>query len=443
MAVFIAVHGAGYLGATHAACLADAGHRVVAVDVDPERVASLRAGRVPFHEPGLAEVVERTVAAGTLHATDDAAETAGAAVHFLCVGTPSGPDGVTADLSALWAAVDALAPHLCEPTLVVGRSTVPVGTAPEVARRLRATAPAGARVHLAWNPEFLREGRAVADTRRPDRMVLGVESDHADEDCATMRAVHGQQLAQGVPLLVTDLATAELAKVSANVMLAARVSLVNVLAEVCEAADADVSDLTTILGHDPRIGAEFLQPGLGYGGGCLPKDTRAFVARARQLGVTGSAQLVSEVDHVNRHQRDRAAQLATALLDEQVAGARVGVLGAAFKAGTDDVRESPALDVAARLLAAGAVVRVHDPRAGHLVTKALPEAEVALTIEDACAGADLLLVLTAWAEYEHLDPEHIGALVRQRRLLDARLVVDPAAWTAAGWTVRALGRSAA
>ncbi|MFL6102416.1 MAG: UDP-glucose dehydrogenase family protein, partial [Actinomycetes bacterium] len=302
----MSVLGTGYLGATHAACLAACGHAVVGVDTDPGRVALLRKGRAPFHEPGLDELLREGVASGRLRFTEDVAEAFGARVHFLCVGTPQAADGDAADLSALHAVVGSLAPLLTEPCLVVGKSTVPVGTAGELRERLRRLAPPGASVALAWNPEFLREGRAVRDSLEPDRLVFGVDS---DEDNQLLREVYADLLARGVRVFRTDLQTAELAKVSANAMLAARVSLVNVLAEVCEASGADVASLTDVLGADPRIGSDFLSPGLGYGGGCLPKDTRAFVARARELGVAESARLLVAVDEVNTRQRVRTADL--------------------------------------------------------------------------------------------------------------------------------------
>jgi UDPglucose 6-dehydrogenase len=264
-----------------------------------------------------------------------------------------------------------------------------------------------------------------------------VESDEANQ---VLRAVYSALIVAGVPVVRTDLATAELAKVSANVMLAARVSLVNLLAEVCEAADADVADLTEVLGLDRRIGAEFLSPGIGYGGGCLPKDTRAFMARAAELGVADSSALLREVDATNMRQRSRTVDLAVRLLGGAVRDARVAVLGAAFKAGSDDVRDSPALDVATTLSARGADVRVYDPRASENVRRSRPELTTATSVEDAVSDADLVLVLTDWPEFSSLDPVGLCELVRTPRVLDGRLVLDPVKWRAAGWTFHALGR---
>src|SRR4051812_8447847 len=380
----ISVLGTGYLGATHAACLAACGHTVVGVDTDPVRIELLRRGRTPFHEPGLDGLLRVGVESGRLGFSDDLDAAVGADVHFLCVGTPQVADGDSADLSVLHALVDALAPRLEVGCLVVGKSTVPVGTAAVLRDRLQRLAPAGRAVTLAWNPEFLREGRAVRDSLEPDRLVFGVES---DVDNQLLREVYADLIRRGIPVFRTDPATAELAKASANAMLAARISLVNLLAEVCEASDADVRDLTAILGADPRIGSDFLSPGLGYGGGCLPKDTRAFVARARELGVVDSAELLVSVDEVNTRQRTRTVELAGALVD-LADGPRVAVLGGAFKAGSDDVRDSPALAVAGALHRRGAEVVVHDPQAGPNVRRTHPELDVCATAEEAVRGAE-------------------------------------------------------
>ncbi|WP_036505923.1 UDP-glucose dehydrogenase family protein [Nocardioides sp. URHA0020] len=432
----ISVLGTGYLGATHAACLAAGGHTVIGVDTDPLRLELLRHGRAPFHEPGLDELLRSGVDSGRLRFTDDLDEVVDADVHFLCVGTPQVADGDGADLSVLHAVVEALAPRLDKPCLVVGKSTVPVGTAADLRGRLQRLAPAGTGVGVAWNPEFLREGRAVRDSLEPDRLVFGVDS---DLDNQLLREVYADLVRRGAPVFRTDPATAELAKVSANAMLAARISLVNLLAEVCEASDADVSDLTAILGADPRIGSDFLSPGLGYGGGCLPKDTRAFVARARELGVVESSQLLASVDDVNTRQRTRTVELAGALVD-LTAGPRVAVLGGAFKAGSDDVRDSPALAVASALRCRGAQVVVHDPQAGDNVRRTHPELEVCATAHDAVRGAELVLVLTEWSEFAALDPVDLGRIAARRVVVDGRLVLDGDKWRAADWDFHALGR---
>jgi len=437
--VRISVLGTGYLGATHAACLAACGHSVVGYDTDDAKVARLASGAAPFHEPDLDPLLREGVASGSLTFTSDIGAVRDAQVHFVCVGTPQLAGSHAADLSAMHAAFDALAPLLDRPCLVVGKSTVPVGTARGLAERLRRLAPAGDAVSVAWNPEFLREGHAVQDSLRPDRLVLGVES---DEDDQLLRDVYASVVAAGVPVVRTDLATAELAKVSANVMLAARVSLVNLLAEVCEAADADVADLIRILGLDDRIGSQFLTPGVGYGGGCLPKDTRAFAVRAEELGVGPPAAVLREVDAINMRQRARTIDLAAAMVGGSVAGARVGVLGAAFKAGSDDVRDSPAVDVAATLQARGATVRVYDPKATENVRRCRPELTPVDSVEEACRNADVVLVLTDWAEFAGLDPVALLDVVAHPRVIDGRLTIDADKWRAAGWDVHALGRGA-
>jgi UDPglucose 6-dehydrogenase len=436
MAVRISVFGTGYLGATHAAALARWGHHVVGVDVDPRRADQLSRGEPPFHEPGFGELLGDGVRSGRLSFTTDPAAAAGAEVHFLCIGTPQLADGHGADLGALWAAVAALAPTLRAGSVVVGKSTVPVGTAAAVQERLDDLTGRAGRIEVAWNPEFLREGHAVEDSLHPGRLVLGVSSDRAE---TRLREVYARVVADGVPVVCTDLQTAELAKASANVMLASRISLVNVLAEVCEAAGADIEGLTEILGLDPRIGGHYLSPGLGFGGGCLPKDLRAFSARAAELGVGSATALLAAVDEVNLHQRRRTVELATALLDDRPQGRRVAALGAAFKADSDDLRDSPALAVALELARQGACVRVYDPQAAPSAIEAIG-LEAVGDPESVCAGAELIMVLTDWAEFRDMDPLLLGAVVARRRVLDARLVLDPVRWARAGWHVHALGR---
>ena len=438
--VGLSVVGTGYLGATHAVCLASWGHTVVGVDVDPERVARLSRGEPPFHEPGFAELLRSGLASGHLSFSTNLAEAVDSAdVHFVCVGTPQSADTNAADLRALRDVMAEIGPRLRRSGVVVGRSTVPVGTAAGLLTDLRRTAPAGAQVRLAWNPEFLREGRAVQDSLHPDRLVVGVDDDDAYE---TLMEVYAPLVRTGTTVVRTDLPTAELAKASANVMLAARVSLVNLLAEVCERAGADIGDLIAVLRSDPRIGDRFLEPGIGYGGGCLPKDLRAFVARADELGLGSATRLLTEVDATNLRQRARVVDLAQSLT-EGVHDRRVAVLGAAFKAGSDDIRDSPALDVALRLHALGARVHVHDPLAGDNVRRVHPELRVDDDVETACVGADLVLVLTDWGEYRGLDPVSLASVVAHPRVIDGRLVLDPDKWRAAGWRLHALGRAAA
>lgn len=435
--VRISVIGTGYLGATHAACLASWGHDVVGVDSDPRRVDILAKGDVPFHEPGLSTLLASGMAAGTLRFTTDIASVADCDSHFLCVGTPQRGDGQAADLSALWTAAVAVVRRMRAGAILIGKSTVPVGTA-------RLFAAALSRLHdgpvrLAWNPEFLREGQAVADTLRPNRLVFGL-NDPADE--LVLREIYASPLAEGVPAITTSLETAELAKAAANVMLAARISLVNVLAETCERTGADMRELTAVLGRDERIGPAVLVPGIGYGGGCLPKDSRAFAERADELGVFGARRLVNDIDAVNNHQRIRTVELARGLLGGQVAGRRVGVLGAAFKAGSDDIRDSPAVEVACRLRDLGAMVRVYDPRAGDNLRRTVAVG-VAEDVVSACSEAELVLVLTEWPEFVDLDPRNLAPVVRRQVVIDGRQVLETGKWQSAGWQVHTLGRGRA
>ena len=438
MTLRLSVIGTGYLGATHAACMVQLGHEVIGIDVDPEKVKRLADGDLPFYEPGLPELLRRSLATGRLTFTSDPAEVAAAAdVHFVCVGTPQKAGSNAANLAYVDAAVDTLAPHLDRPALVVGKSTVPVGTAQGLAARLRATAPAGADVEVAWNPEFLREGFAVKDSLEPDRLVFGVASATAE---ATLRSVYADVIDRPTPVVISDLPTAELVKVAANSFLATKISFINAMAELCEATGADVTVLSEALSHDNRIGGQFLRAGLGFGGGCLPKDIRAFMARAGELGVDQALTFLREVDAINQRRRTRMVDLARIELGGSLDGHTVAVLGAAFKPDSDDVRDSPALDVAASVHEQGAHVRVYDPQAMANARARFPVLEYAADIETACAGADLVLHLTEWSQFRAIDPVVLGEVVAQRKILDGRNVLDAERWRSAGWTYRALGR---
>jgi UDPglucose 6-dehydrogenase len=435
----LTVIGAGYLGAVHAACLAELGFEVLGMDIDPVLVATLNQGQAPFCEPGLDPMLRRGLRSGRLRFTVSLPETARFGdVHFLCVGTPQRNGHPGADLSQLYACVDALAPLLRRPCLVAGKSTTPVGTAAALADRLAALAPAGPRAELAWNPEFLREGYAVADTLRPARIVAGVRSAYAE---AVLRDVYRKLTDAGTPLLLTDLATAELAKAAANAFLATKISFINAMAEVCEAAGADVTVLADVLGRDTRIGAAGLRPGLGFGGGCLPKDIRALRHRGEELGAGPALSFLRDVDSINLRCRSRTIAAARELAGGSLQGQAVGVLGAAFKPGSDDIRESPALAVAVAVCGLGARVTVYDPAAAAKAVAAYPQLKQAGSAEAAARDADMLLVLTEWDEFRDADPEILGKAVRRRNVLDARHALDPARWRAAGWTYRALGRS--
>jgi UDPglucose 6-dehydrogenase len=436
--VNLTVIGTGYLGAVHAACLAELGFEVLGTDIDQGRIAALSQGRAPFSEPGLDRLLGRGLRSGRLRFTTSLPEAARFGdVHFLCVGTPQRSGHPGADLSQLYDCVDALAPLLRRPCLVAGKSTTPVGTAAALADRLAALAPAGPEAELAWNPEFLREGHAVEDTLRPARIVAGVRSDRAE---TVLREVYRPLTEAGTPLLVTDLATAELAKAAANAFLATKISFINAMAEVCEAAGADTAVLADVLGRDPRIGADGLRPGLGFGGGCLPKDIRALRHRAEELGAGQALSFLHDVDSINRRCRVRAVAAARELAGGSLQGQVVGVLGAAFKPGSDDIRESPAVEVAAAVSGLGARVTLYDPAAAAKAVAACPQLRRAGSAEAAARDADVLLVLTEWDEFRDADPEILGKAVRRRNVLDTRHALDPARWRAAGWTYRALGR---
>jgi UDPglucose 6-dehydrogenase len=433
----VTVIGTGYLGLTHAVCMADLGHEVLAIDVDAEKIAKAASGEAPFFEPGLEPLLRKNTDAGRLRFTLSFAEVGQfGEFHFLCVGTPEGESG-RADLSSVYAAAEALAPHLTSPCLVVGKSTVPVGTARQVLNRMQAIAPAGARVDLAWNPEFLREGLAVQDSLAPDRIVLGVTSGRAE---ARLRQVYRAPLEAGTPLLVTDLETAELVKVAANAFLATKISFINAMAEVCEEAGADVIPLAEALGYDARIGRRFLSPGLGYGGGCLPKDIRGFRATAADLSVGSLVSLLTTVDEINLGRRDRVVALARQAAGGSLAGRRVAVLGVAFKPDSDDVRDSPSLAVCDRLVAEAAVVSVHDPVAMPSAARKRPGLRYAPSVSEAAEGADLVLHLTEWSDYRAIDPAALARVVTRRVIIDARCCLDADLWRDAGWTVRVLGR---
>jgi UDPglucose 6-dehydrogenase len=436
-AVNVTVIGTGYLGAVHAACMAQIGHDVLGVDTDTKKTALLGQGSVPFFEPGLAEMLSRMVQSRALRFSASLAEAAEfGEVHFICVGTPQLPGSFAADTGCVEGVIEDLAPLLSRECLVVGKSTVPVGTAAKMAARLAELAPAGTHPELAWNPEFLREGYAVRDTLQPDRLVAGVTSARAD---AVLRSVYEPIVAAGTPYIVTDLQTAELVKTAANAFLATKISFINAMADVCAAADADVVTLAEVLGHDSRIGHGGMSAGLGYGGGCLPKDLRALLARGDELGVDGSLRILREVDMVNAGRRLRAIELAKDLAGGSWLGRNVAVLGASFKPETDDVRESPALAVAVAIATAGARVRVHDPRATDNARALHPELEYAPDVEKACTDADIVLHLTEWSEYREIDPVGLRGVVRQPVLLDGRNVLPLGHWQAAGWTVSGLG----
>jgi len=433
----LTVIGTGYLGATHAICMAVLGYEVLALDRDHAKIEALASGVVPFHEPGLPEMLRKALDSGRLRFTTDIAEVAAFGdVHFVCTGTPQLPGSLGADLSQVEGVVRSLAPYLFRPCLVVGKSTVPVGTAARLDALLQAAAPSGSHVELAWNPEFLREGHAIEDTLKPSRLVFGVPSERARR---LLEDSFRPLVEAGVPTVVTDLATAELVKVAANSFLATKISFINAMAEVCEATGADVQDLAAALAYDERIGGRFLKPGLGFGGGCLPKDIRAFVHRAEELGTGQSVPFRREVDAINRRRRSRAVDLVREQAGGDLRGVRVCVLGAAFKPHSDDTRDAPALDVPAQLHDAGADVVVFDPQAMDNARRSHPQLGFAGNALEAAAGARVVALLTEWDQFRGLDPQVLGRVVGTRAVVDARNALDAHAWREAGWSYRALG----
>jgi UDPglucose 6-dehydrogenase len=416
--------------------MAELGYEVLGLDVDVDKIEQLRAGRLPIHEPGLEEVLRRNLDSGRLRFTTSFEEAADFGdVHFVCVGTPQKKGENAADVSYLDAVVESLAPHLTRPCLVVGKSTVPVGTAQRLADKLVRLAPAGPLVELAWNPEFLREGFAVQDTLAPDRIVLGVASEKAEKVLREVYSPLGD-----IPVIVTDYPTSELVKSAANAFLATKISFINAMAEVCETAHADVKQLSLALSFDERIGGRFLNPGLGFGGGCLPKDIRAFMARAGELGADQALTFLREVDAINMRRRARMVDLARELAGGSFHGCTVGVLGAAFKPNSDDIRDSPALDVAVTIGRQGGRVTIYDPVALDNARKAHPELSYGDSALEATRGANVVLLLTEWQEFIDLDPEVLGSVVATRKIVDGRNALDSEVWRAAGWHYRALGR---
>jgi len=447
MTLRISVLGTGYLGATHAAAMAELGFEVLGLDVVPEKIEMLQRGEVPMYEPGLEELLRKHVAgiegaSGRLRFTMDWAEVAAFGdIHFVCVNTPQKHGEYACDMSYVDAAFASLAPHLTGPALVVGKSTVPVGSADRLARTLAELAPAGEEVELAWNPEFLREGFAVQDTLHPDRIVAGVRSERAEK---LLREVYATPLAEGSPFVVTDFPTSELVKTAANSFLATKISFINAMAEVCEAGGGDVVRLAEAIGHDDRIGKKFLRAGIGFGGGCLPKDIRAFMARAGELGADQALTFLREIDSINMRRRGQMVEMAReALGGSSFLGKRIAVLGATFKPDSDDVRDSPALNVAGQIHLQGGQVTVYDPKGMDNARRLFPTLGYAETAVDAVRGAHAVLHLTEWREFRELDPAALGEVTTDRVLLDGRNALDPAVWRAAGWTYRAMGRPTA
>ena len=428
----LSVVGTGYLGATHAACMAELGFQVIGLDSDAEKIKKLSNGELPFYEPALPELLAKHVESGRLTFTSDYTQISDCDVHFICVGTPQRNDGLAADLSFVNSAFVEVAKVAKAGSLLVGKSTVPVGTAEQLNKSMPE------HLELAWNPEFLREGFAVEDTLHPNRLVVGVTSDRAER---ILKEVYAKNLAEDTPWVRADLPTAELVKVAANSFLATKISFINAMAEVCEAAGGDVTVLAKAIGYDPRIGHRFLQAGIGFGGGCLPKDIRAFMARAEELGASPALEFLREIDSINLRARQRVIDVVRAELGVDLKSFKIAVLGAAFKPDSDDVRDSPALDIATQIHEAGAQVVVHDPKAIEPAKRRFPALNFAESVEACVAGADLILHLTEWKAYREIDPVALKSLVRSPRILDGRNALDRDMWQAAGWEFHALGRA--
>jgi UDPglucose 6-dehydrogenase len=435
MALKLSVIGTGYLGATHAACMASLGFDVIGFDTEASKIELLSKGKVPFYEPGLEELLSEQIKSGRLTFTNSVADLADADVHFICVGTPQIKNGNAADLTYVNSALEAIAKLVKPGGLVVGKSTVPVGTATKLRNRLLELNP---KADLAWNPEFLREGFAVEDTLRPNRLVVGVVNDSAEQ---ILKEVYATNLKDKTPWVRADLPTAELVKVAANSFLATKISFINAMAEICEAAGGDVTVLAKAIGYDPRIGSRFLQAGIGFGGGCLPKDIRAFMARAEELGASQAVEFLKEIDAINLRARQRVIELVRKDLSDDLQGKKVAILGAAFKPDSDDVRDSPALDIAAQIQAAGAVVTVHDPKAIANAQKRFPALNFADDVNATLKDAEIVLHLTEWKIYREIDPVKVKSIVKNPIIIDGRNALDRDLWQSAGWKFRALGRS--
>ena len=414
MVLKLSVIGTGYLGATHAACMASLGFEVIGFDTESSKVDLLSKGKVPFYEPDLEDLLAEQIRSKRLTFTSKVEDLSDADVHFICVGTPQVKNGNAADLTYVNSALESIAKYVKPGGLVVGKSTVPVGTATKLRNRLLELNP---NADLAWNPEFLREGFAVEDTLRPNRLVIGVVTDSAEK---ILKEVYAVNLKENTPWVRADLPTAELVKVAANSFLATKISFINAMAEVCEASGGDVTVLAKAIGYDPRIGSRFLQAGIGFGGGCLPKDIRAFMARAEELGASQTVEFLKEIDAINLRARQRIIELVRKDLSDDLVGKKVAVLGAAFKPDSDDVRDSPALDIAAQIQAAGAHVTVHDPKAISNAQKRFPGLNFAEDVNSTLKDAEIVLHLTEWKIYREIDPAQIKKLVKTAIMIDGR-----------------------
>ncbi|WP_255557483.1 UDP-glucose/GDP-mannose dehydrogenase family protein [Paeniglutamicibacter sp. Y32M11] len=426
----------GYLGATHAACMAELGFEVIGLDVDQTKIDSLSRGELPFHEPGLPELLRKHVSNGLLRFTTSYEEVgAWADIHFIGVGTPQTPGDNAADLTYVDAATLSLAKHISKDAFIIGKSTVPVGTARRLKHLVASNKKPQVSIGFAWNPEFLREGFAVKDTLHPDRLVVGVDDERTEN---VLRSIYAAALENDTPFISTDFETAELVKVAANAFLATKISFINAFSEITETVGGDIRTLADAIGHDVRIGRRFLNAGVGFGGGCLPKDIRALQARVGELGLERSMRFLSEVDAINLRRRDRVVYLAEEMIGD-FSGKKIAILGVTFKPDSDDVRDSPALDVAIRLFSSGAEVSVFDPQGNVNAAKRFPRLKYVDSTVQAVEDADLVVLLTEWAEFRNLMPQDIQELVAKRKIIDARNVLDVGIWQGSAWQIAALG----
>ncbi len=432
----ISVIGLGYLGTTHAVAMAQLGHHVIGIEPDDTRIQALAAGILPFFEPGLEDALRQAVSSGNISfQTQHDDLSAASDIHFICVGTPQISGQQSADTSYVFAAASQLAAVLKPSSLVVGKSTVPVGTARNLITTMQEIS--GFTPRLCWNPEFLREGTALADSMSPDRIVIGSDDPEYNQ---ALKTCYQTMTDQGIPILELDLETTELVKVSANAFLATKISFINAMAEIAEASGADAVRLAEAIGLDNRIGKSFLRTGIGFGGGCLPKDIRGFIARADELGVGESLAFLKEVDQINLRRRQRIVSLATEELG-QVSNKKITMLGISFKPDSDDLRDSPALEIALRLQALGGIFTVHDPVSLEALEKKssglISESDLLAALKD----ADLVILGTEWVEYKKLDPEALSSLPRVKTIIDGRNILNVESWQKAGWRIIAPGRN--
>ena len=428
----ICVIGVGYVGIVTGACFADLGNHVIALDVNEQRVANLKKGIMPIYEPGLEELVKRNVQAGRLVFTTDYAEAVnGTEFAFIAVGTPSGGSG-EADLQYVAAAAKSIAENMTAPLVIINKSTVPVGTGDWVADIVRRSQKTPIEFSVVSCPEFLREGSAIGDFSQPHRTVLG----STDRDAANK--VAQLHLPLRAPIVITDLRTAEMIKYASNAFLATKISFINEIANICEALGADVKEVAAGMGYDARIGRNFLDAGLGWGGSCFPKDVLALAYMAEAAGL--DPRILNTVMEVNYERRKTAVEHTKAMVGGSLTDKKIGLLGLAFKPNTDDMRDAPAIDIAQELNAAGAIVRGYDPVAMDVARGILPAVEMFQDPYSMAEGCDALMVITEWNEFKQLDLAKLKSLLKSPVLYDGRNIYDPATMRALGFTYRAIGR---